>query len=137
MASIVANRFLYNVLNSISGHTIKAAILDNGYTPDKDDNVFSDVSVNEVSGTGYTAGGATLANISIAQDDANDKAWIDCDNLTWSEVTFTNGRYLVLYDTSASNNILSIYDFGADKSPAGDDFQVNVNALGLLSFSQA
>jgi len=136
MASIISNRFLYSALNAIAGHTIKAAILANTYTPDKDHNTFADVSAHEVSGTNYTAGGQALSNLAATEDDANDKAVLDCDDLVWPNVTFTNGRYLVLYDTTDSNNLIAVYDFGADKSPAADDFNANINASGLLDLSQ-
>lgn len=137
MASIITNRFFYNCLNALSGHTIKAAVLSSDYTPDKDDNVWSDVSANEISSAGYTAGGQALANLAITQDDTSDKAVLDCDDLSWSGITLTDARYLVLYDTSNSDNIICIYDFGTDQTITAGTWQVSINALGLLSLKQA
>lgn len=137
MASIITNRFFYNCLNALNGHTIKAAVLSSDYTPDKDDNVWSDVSANEISSAGYTAGGQALANLAITQDDTSDKAVLDCDDLSWSGITLTDARYLVLYDTSNSDNIICIYDFGTDQTITAGTWQVSINALGLLSLKQA
>lgn len=137
MASIINNRFFYNCLNALNGHTIKAAVLSSDYTPDKDDNVWSDVSANEISSAGYTAGGQALANLAITQDDTSDKAVLDCDDLSWSGITLTDARYLVLYDTSNSDNIICIYDFGTDQTITAGTWQVSINALGLLSLKQA
>jgi hypothetical protein len=137
----VYNRFLYNIgqkLIDLDTDNIKCAILSNAYTPSKDDDVWADVSTHEVSGTGYDAGGKLLANAAFVQDDANDKAWLDADNLTWTTVTFTNGRFAVLYaDAMAADELICCLDFGADKSPSGDDFTIQFNALGILDFSQA
>ena len=137
MASIITNRFFYNCLNALSGHTIKAAILANTYTPDVDHNTWADVSANEISSAGYTAGGQTLANLAVTQDDTGDKAVLDCDDLTWSGVTLTDARYLVIYDTSNADNIIAVYDFGTDQVITAGTFQVSINALGLLSLAQA
>lgn len=140
MPSIISNRFLFNLATKkidLTTDTLKAAILSNAHVPNKDNNSFADVSINEVSGTGYTAGGKVLTNVSVTQDDAGDKVTVDADDLSWNNVTFVNGRYLVIYDdTLVTKDICFIYDFGADKSPASDDFNVSINALGLFDLTQ-
>lgn len=55
----------------LANDTIKVMLLTSSYTPDLDHDFVDDVSANEVSGTGYTAGGATLASKAITDDDAN------------------------------------------------------------------
>lgn len=52
--------------------TIKFALLDSGHTPNRNTHeVFSDVSGDEVSGAGYTTGGATLGSKTITYTAAN------------------------------------------------------------------
>ena len=47
--------------------TIKVLLVTSAYTPDQDTHTKHSDVTNEVSGTGYTAGGATLANKSLRQ----------------------------------------------------------------------
>jgi hypothetical protein len=136
MANIITNKFLYNCLAAFAGHTVKAAILADTYTPDKDHNTWADVSSNEISSAGYVAGGQELANLAATEDDAGDKAFLDCDDLSWSGITLTDARYLVLYDTSDSDNIIAVYDFGTNQAITAGNFTVSINALGLLSLAQ-
>jgi len=112
--------------------TIKCALLDNGYTPDADDDVFSDVSGDELAATGgYTAGGATMAGLTIAQDDTGDKATWDANDVAWTSATFT-ARYAVIYDTTHANTIIAIIDFGADMSVSAGTFTITWNATGIV-----
>lgn len=141
MASYVYNRFFANIANKeidLEADNIRAAILDNGHTPDPDHNQWTDVSGDEVSGSGYTAGGELLTTKAVTEDDTNDLAKFDADDVTWTTVTFTNGRYLVLYDDTMTNDdLIAIFDFGADQNPAGVDFTVQWNINGILTISQA
>lgn len=62
--------------------------LHTSYTPDIDSHqVWADTGVSSTeygTGSGYTAGGQTLANQSITQDNTNDRALFDADDVTWS-----------------------------------------------------
>lgn len=139
MADIIYNRFQYNVgakLIDLNNDTVKAALLTNSYTPDKDDNVWTDVSTYEVSGTGYTAGGQDLANQAYTEDDINDLAKFDADNPLWTSATIT-AAYLILYDdTMATDDLMMCFDFGGDKSSSGGDYEVQVDANGLFKSEQ-
>lgn len=131
MADVIYNRFSANLMNGLldlEGDTIKCALLTSAYTPDKDHAVFGDVSASEVSGTGYTAGGETLATKAVTQDDTNDYSYFDSDNPIWTTATII-ARYAVLYDVTATSNLIAVYDFTEDKSSSAGDFEVKVNAV--------
>jgi len=115
--------------------TIKVALMDNSHSFDADNNTWSDVSANEISGTGYIAGGATLANASVTQDDANDLAKLDGDDIEWSTATFTT-YYAVLYDDTVSGDplIASINFDGAQTVSAGN-FTIQWNADGIIEIT--
>src|SRR5690242_11712827 len=83
--------------------TIKVAILTSAYTPNQDtDDFWNDVSANEASATGYTAGGAALANKSVTYDTATNQVRLDADDVTWTSAV--TGRYLVVYkDTGTAS----------------------------------
>ncbi len=140
MASIVYNRGVQIVASGeadLEGDTIKVMLLANTYTPDKADNVLADVSAHEISGSGYTAGGATLANKSVTEDDGNDRVAFDADDVVWSNATIT-ARYAVVYDdTLADDPLLFCYDFEEDKSSSGANFTFAFNAAGACLFAQA
>lgn len=55
-----------------ASHTIKVALMSSSYTPNLATDAFwSNISANEITGTGYTAGGATLATMTHTVTAAN------------------------------------------------------------------
>lgn len=81
----------------------------------------------EVSGTGYTAGGQALT-IAISPTSANNTlgvptAYITFSNVSWPSSTFT-ARGALIYNVTQGNKSVAVLDFGADKTVAGDTFQV-------------
>ena len=105
-------------------HTFKLLLTTSSYTPTFDLDEFRDDVTNEVTGTGYTAGGATLAGLSWVYDAANDRCQLSCDPVTWTSATFTARRGVIYRSTgtAATDPLLSWVDFGANASPSGIDF---------------
>jgi hypothetical protein len=71
MADVIYNSFKTDLLKGnidFESDTIKVALVTDSYTPDQDSHDFFDDVTNEVSGTGYTAGGETLTSKSVTQD---------------------------------------------------------------------
>jgi hypothetical protein len=85
---------------------------------------------NEVSGTGYTTGGATLAGRSSAYDGTSMFALLDATNSAWATSTFT-ARYAIVYDTT-SGLIRGRYDFLVDKVVSDGTLTVTWNTSGLI-----
>ncbi len=67
---------------------------------------------NEITGTGYTAGGATLTPIVPASSGTT--AFVSFDNVTWSPASFTCRGALIYNDTT--NAAVAVLDFGNDKT---------------------
>lgn len=90
----------------------------------------------EISGTGYSAGGATLTNIEPSL--SSGVAYADFSDVTWTTATFT-ARGAMIYNSSAGNKAIKVLDFGTDKSVAAQDFTVRfptadaVNAIIRIS----
>lgn len=99
--------------------TYKIALYSSLASLDETATVYS--STNEVSGAGYTAGGATLSGYSASNDSGG--AWIDFDDPSWTSSTIT-ARGAVIYNTSKSNKIIAIIDFGAEYSSSAGTFTV-------------
>ena len=79
-------------------------------------------TTNEVSGTGYTAGGNTLS-ISTNPTTSGTTAYLSFSNTTWSAATIT-ARGALIYQSGGSNPAVAVLDFGADKTSTAGDFQI-------------
>ena len=81
---------------------------------------------NEISGTGYSAGGGTLTNVTPTTSGTT--ALTDFADLTFSSSTLT-ARGALIYNTTAGSgsgttNTVLVLDFGADKSSSSGDFTI-------------
>ena len=120
--------------------TIKCALVTSVYTVDQNLHDFwDDANANEVSGTNYTAGGNTIANITDALSGAGLVTIDGDDPATWlqSGAGFSNARRAIIYrDTgtpSTSELILYSDDFGADKGNVDGDFTIQIDAAGIFT----
>jgi len=80
---------------------------------------------NEVSGTGYTAGGNTLTRVDPSSSGTT--ALTDFANSTWSSSTIT-ARGALIYNDTDSDKAVAVLDFGADKVSSGGDFTISFPA---------
>ena len=95
MPSKLYGNFLVKALNKEvdwDTDTIKVALTTSSYTPNQDTHDYFNDVTNEVTGTGYTAGGNTLASKTITYDDANNVIILDAADSTWASSTIT-ARY--------------------------------------------
>lgn len=107
----------------LSSDTLKVALCTSSYTPNRDTHaVFSDVT-NEVTGTGYTAGGQALASVTVNYDATNHKTVLNSANPSWPGSTIT-ARIAVIYDSTTSK-LLCWIDFGADRSSSAGPFDLD------------
>lgn len=125
-------------LTATTGDQLKLALFTSSLTPNKDDTAYS--ATNEVVGTGYTAGGASLtkANYAPTDDDTNDLAYFDYTlDVTWGSSTIT-ARYARLYNddcTDPADALICTYDFGTDKSSSGGDFTIQFDSGGCFKIT--
>ena len=84
---------------------------------------YSQMGTNETSGTGYTAGGMTLVNVTPVLSGVV-AVW-SFANAVWPGATFTT-RGALIYNSTNGNRAVAILDFGADKSPNGNTFTVTM-----------
>ena len=98
-------------LQALSAGTLKMAL----YTANADLNAgtLAYTTSDEVVGTGYTAGGNTLTNVTVLTSGTT--AYLDFDDVVWNPAAFTT-RGALIYNTSLSNLAVAILDFGADKT---------------------
>ena len=127
---------LASKLANLETDTIKCMLCTSSYTPSQDDHDFKDDVDNEVSGTGYTAGGATMANNAVSISTTVTK--FDGDDVQWTTSTLT-ARYAVLYDSTpgsdATDPVIGYVDFGEDKSSEAGTFKLVWNASGIFTIT--
>lgn len=144
MASKMYGNFLLKALNKevdFDTDTIKVALVSSSYTPNQDSHDYwDDVSSNEVSGTGYTAGGATLTSKTATYDSGSNVVILDAADTTWASSTIT-ARYAVVYSdagaTSAQKVLIGYVDFGSDQSSTNGNFTVTWDATGIVRITVA
>jgi hypothetical protein len=78
---------------------------------------------NEVTGTGYTAGGNTLV-VSQVPTSTGTTAFLDFDDSTWSSATITARGALIYLANGTTNPAVCVLDFGSDKTSTNGNFTV-------------
>ena len=79
-----------------------------------DNSTTSYTTTNEVTGTGYTAGGSALVPIAPASNTTANTAYVSFNNVTWSPAAFTCRGALIYNSTTGS--AVCVLNFGSDKT---------------------
>jgi hypothetical protein len=137
MASGVYNHFKTEIMKGtydLVNDTVYAALLNSTHSFDADNNTWSTVSANEISGSGYTANGNALGSKAVTQDDTDDEGVFDAVNSVWTSASFT-ARHCVIWDlTATSKNICSI-DFTGDQTVTSGTFTIQWNSEGIVNIN--
>lgn len=141
MASLIANKWKEFTLKGGTSYpvdfdtdTIKVALTTSSYTFNQDTHDYFDDVTAEVSGTGYTAGGATLASPTVTLDTTNDRVDFDAADTSWTTSTIT-ARYAVIYKstgTASTSPIIAVIDFASDQISSAGTFLITWAAAGIL-----
>lgn len=116
--------------------TFKVGLLTSSYSPAQStDEKWSDISGDESSGTGYTAGGATISSISWTR--SSNIITLDFADVSWPNSSIT-ARYGALYDdTHADDPLIVCFDLGSELTSVSDTFAIQFNASGILTVTVA
>jgi len=139
MASGVYNTFKSEIMKKnidLVNDTVKVALYTSSASFVAENDSYA--ATNEVSGAGYTAGGAALASKAVTVDDTDDEGVFDAADTTWSTSTIT-ARYAIIYDdtvtTPNADQLIACIDFGSDKSSSAGNFTLQWDAEGILNFT--
>ena len=101
---------LYQAVHNLSTDTIKVAL----YTGNADLNEATTIysATNEVSGTGYTAGGQVMTGVAISS--SGSVAYVNWANVSWTAAL--TARCALIYNATQGNKSIAVLDFGADKT---------------------
>lgn len=119
---------------ALATDTIKVLLVTDSYVPNVDTHLYLTAITNEVVGTGYVAGGKTLANKTVAVDLVNDRAAFDADDVTWATSSIVARGAVIYKDTGtpATSPVITYLDFGANRTSDGGDFTIVFDATGIL-----
>ena len=108
----------HNFKNS-GGGTFKLALFTSSATLGASTTAYA--TTNEVTGTGYSAGGGTLTRVDPTSSGTT--AFTDFADLTFSTATITANGALI-YNSSASDKAVIVLAFGGDKTSTAGDFTI-------------
>jgi len=135
MASLIFNSFHEDLARGnldMDANTFKMMLVTSTYTPNKDTHADRADVTNEVSGTGYTAGGKTVT-CTVARDNANDRTTLTFAAESWASSAITAAGAVVYKSTgTAANDLLVFYnDFGGDITTSDTTFSVGSSVITL------
>ena len=120
----IATSFKAEILQGIhdSADTYKIALYTSAATLGATTTAYS--ATNEVSGTGYTAGGQVLSGFSVTTSGTT--AILDfTTDPSWENATIT-ARGALIYNASKANKAVMVLDFGSDKSNSEGTFTIRL-----------
>lgn len=132
MASMIYNSCLRDLCVGnidFDTDTFKMMLVTSSYTPSKAHDKRDDIT-NEVTGTGYTAGGNSCTPTVAAVDNTNNDVEITFAVTDWTTATIT-ARGGVIYKSrggaASADELVGYVDFGADITSTAGTFSVTVD----------
>ena len=133
MASMIYHNFFERLgrgAGDLQSLTVKCALVTSSYVANKDHDFFDDIT-NEITGTGYTAGGATVT-VTVTDDDANDRVDIVLGQAQWTTATITARGAVYYVDTAGASStdwLIAHVDFGSDQTSTAGTFTLSASTL--------
>lgn len=129
MAGTASNKLKYLLAKGVidfSADTFKGILMQSGFVFSADTHHgYADVSANELAPVnGYTAGGATLAGVTVTENDTDDRCDVTWNNVTWLAAGGSIGPSpgMIIYDdtvtTPTADPVVGYIDFGGDQTQA-------------------
>ena len=109
-------------VHDFTAHTFKIALYTSSATLGAATTAYA--ATNEVSGTGYTAGGEDLTVTGGAVSTSGTTAFIDFSDVSWTAATITARGALIYNSTVAGDPAVAVLDFGSDKTSTAGTFTV-------------
>lgn len=101
-------------IHNLLTDTLNIALYTSNATLDFTTTVY--VTDNEITSSGYIAGGITLTNVTVNSSDTT--AYVSFDNPTWNGSIVARGA--LIYNASKGNRAIAVIDFGNDKSSSNN-----------------
>ena len=136
MASLIYNSAIDDMARGaidFDTDSFKVMLVTASYSADKDAHLKRSSVTNEITGTGYTAGGVSAA-VTVTKDTANDKVTIEFAAVSWTSSTIT-ARGAVYYKSrgglSSADELVAYNDFGSNITTSNGTFSLAASTLTL------
>lgn len=134
MASLIYNSFLEDVNRGNidpDTDTFRMLLVTSSYTPNKDTHGKRSDVTNQVTGSGYTAGGITVT-CTVARDNATDRVTLTFAAGSWASSTIT-ARGAVVYKSrggaDTADELVFYNDFGGNVTTDDTTFSVGSSVI--------
>jgi hypothetical protein len=134
MASLIYNSFLEDLARGaidMDTDTFRVLLTTSAYSENKDTHLKRSDVTNEVTGTGYTAGGV-VTTITVTKDTVNDRLDITLGAVSWPSSTIT-ARKAVYYKArggaATADELVAVNDFGSDVTSTGATFSLALSTV--------
>ena len=134
MPSLIYNSFLEDLARGaidMDTDTFRVLLTTSAYAENKDTHLKRSDVTNEVTGSGYTAGGV-VTTITVTKDNATDRLDITLGAVSWPTSTIT-ARKAVYYKArggaATADELVAINDFGSDVTSTGATFSLALSTV--------
>lgn len=110
-------------VHDLDNDVLKIALYTDSATLGPDTTIYS--STNEVSGTGYTAGGEILLNVVVSSGQGTGYATFD--NPFWAGANFST-RGALIYNSTKGNKSIGVLNFGSNQTMVNQGFEIQLPA---------
>lgn len=138
ISTSIANSFKTGMLAgtyNVTSDSWKLALYNSSATLGPTTTAYS--ATNECSGTNYTAGGIALSGVAVSTD--TNTVIIDFNDAAFTNITVSDIRGFMIYNTTHTNACLAVFDLGSASSVTTSNytlvFPLAVAATGLIRFS--
>ena len=135
MASLIYNSFLDDVFRGnidCDTDTFKVMVTTSAYTENKDTDLKRSAITNEVTGTGYTAGGNTVT-VTVTKDTTNDRIDVSLGGTTWPSSTISGAQKFVYYKSrggaATADELVAVVDNGTGVSTTAGTLTLTASTL--------
>jgi hypothetical protein len=112
---------LYQAIHNLTTDTLKIALYTANASLDSSTTAYD--TTNEITGTGYTAGGVTITGVTV--NSSGYTAYVSFNNPSWPSASFT-ARAALIYNSSKANRSIAVLDFGSNKTVSGNTFLITL-----------
>lgn len=121
----------------VDGKTLKAALYLASATTGPSNAAYT--ATGEVSGTNYTAGGASVTNGNTAGLTSTTAYWTPSASIAWTTVTLSTAfDAVMIYSTTDTDRNIGVFTFGSQTVTAGNftlTMPTNDSSTGLVRFA--
>jgi len=113
---------LFTGVHDFSADTFKVALYGSSASLGRSTTAYT--ATGEISGTGYTAAGATVAVAAGYPTTSGTQVLVDWDDVTWASSTLTGVMGALIYNSSKANRAVAVYSFGAGVNSQSGAFDI-------------